>query len=68
MRRLVAICTVLVILLSLVASLAGTLSYGLEHYRTVTTSRGEVVEVADAGIYRYSVRALVTAAASSSTR
>ena len=61
MRKLVVICTVLVILLSLVASLAGSLSYGLEHYRTVTTPRGEVVEVADAGIYRYSVRALVTA-------
>lgn len=60
MRRLVVICTVLVILLSLVASLAGSLSYGIGDYRTVTTPRGEVVEVADAGIYRYSVRALVT--------
>lgn len=30
-----------------------------ESFRTVTTVRGETVEVQDAGVYRYSVRALV---------
>jgi hypothetical protein len=60
-RTLVVTFTVLIILLSLVASLAGSLSHELDRYRTVTTPRGEVVEVADAGIYRYSARALVTA-------
>lgn len=60
MRRLVIVFTVLIVLLSLAASLAGVLSYGHDRCRTVTTVRGETVDVLDAGVYRYSVRALVT--------
>ena len=60
MRKLVILFTLLVILLSLIASLAGALSYGSDHYRTFTTVRGEVVDVLDAGIYRYNVRSLAT--------
>jgi hypothetical protein len=52
--------TVLIVLLSLAASLAGALSYGHDRYRTVTTTRGETVEVQDAGAYQYSLRSLVT--------
>ncbi len=63
MRRLIVIFTTLIILLSFVASLAGALSYRNGQYRIVTTARGEVVEVADTGVYRYSLRSLVTGAA-----
>ena len=52
--------TVLIVLLSLAASLAGVLSYGHDRYRTVTTARVETVAVQDAGVYRYSLRTLVT--------
>ncbi len=52
--------TVLIVLLSLAASFAGTLSYRHDRYRTVTTARDETVEVQDAGVYRYSLRTLVT--------
>jgi hypothetical protein len=60
MRTLVAVFTVLIILLALSANLAGALSDGHDRYRTITTPRGEVVDVADAGIYRFSLRTLVT--------
>ena len=40
MRKLVVVFTGLIILLSLVASLAGALSYGRACYRTFTTVRG----------------------------
>lgn len=63
MKRLVAMLTVGILVLSFVASLAGALSYRHQQYRTITTARGEVVEVADAGVYRYSLRALVTGGA-----
>lgn len=59
-RKLVIIFTCPSILLSVAASLAGVLSHGHDRYRTVTTPRGETVEVQDTGVYRYSVRALVT--------
>ena len=52
--------TVLIVLLSLAASLAGALSYGHDRYRTVTTARGETVEVQDAEVYQYSLRTLAT--------
>lgn len=52
--------TVLIVLLSFAASLAGALSYGHDRDRTVTTARGETVEVQDTGVYGYSLRALVT--------
>jgi hypothetical protein len=39
------------------------LSYRHQQYRTISTARGEVVEVADAGVYRYSLRSLVTGGA-----
>jgi hypothetical protein len=58
-RKLIVVSTLLVILLSLIASLAGALSYGRDHYRTFITVRGEGVEVLDVGIYRYSARNLV---------
>ena len=61
LRRLIIVFTVLIVLLSLAASLAGALSYGHDRYRTVTTARVETVEVQDAGVYRYSLRTLVTA-------
>lgn len=51
--------TVLIVLLSLAASLAGALSYGHDRYRTVTTARVETVAIQDAGVYRYSLRTLV---------
>jgi len=51
MRTLVAVFTVLIILLALNANLAEALSDGHDRYRTITTPRGEVVDVADAGIY-----------------
>jgi hypothetical protein len=60
LRKLVILFTGLIVLLSLAASLAGALSYGHDRYRAFTTARGETVEVQDAGVYRYSVRALVT--------
>jgi len=60
LRRLIIVFTVLIVLLSLAASLAGALSYGHDRYRTVTTARGETVEVQDAGVYQYSLRTLVT--------
>ena len=60
LKQLIIVFTVLVVALSLAASLVGALSYGHDRYRTVTTSRGETVEVQDVGVYRYSVRALVT--------
>ena len=60
LRKLVILFTGLIVLLSLAASLAGALSYGHDRYRAFTTARGETVEVQDVGVYRYSVRALVT--------
>ena len=60
MRKIVVIFTCLIMLLSFGASLAGALSYGHEWYQRFTTARGEVVAIADSGIYRYSLRALVT--------
>jgi hypothetical protein len=42
--------TVLIVLLSLAASLAGALSHGHDRYRTVTTARVETVAVQDAGV------------------
>ena len=60
MRKIVVIFTCLIMLLSLGASLAGALSYGHERYQRFTTARGEIVEIAASGIYRYSLRALVT--------
>ena len=60
MRKLVILFTGLIVLLSLAASLAGALSYGHDRYRAFTTARGETVEVQDVGVYRYSVRGLVT--------
>jgi hypothetical protein len=43
--------------------LAGRVDRLGQQYRTITTARGEVVEVADAGVYRYSPRRLVTGGA-----
>ena len=63
MKRLIATLTIGILVLSFVASLAGALSYAHQQYRTITTARGEVVEVADAGVYRYSLRTLVTGGA-----
>ena len=63
MRKVVVIFTGLIMLLSFGASLAGALSYGQDRDRTFTTARGEVVEIADAGIYRYSLRTLGTGSA-----
>ena len=60
MKKLIVVFTILIMLLSLVASLAGSLSYGHNDYRTFTTARGETVQVQYAGIYRYSLQALVT--------
>ena len=60
MKRLIATLTIGILVLSFVASLAGALSYRNQQYRTITTARGEVVEVADGGVYRYSLRSLVT--------
>jgi hypothetical protein len=50
---------VVVILLVIVASLAGVLSYGHDQYLTHVTPRGETIQVQNAGIYRFSVKALV---------
>jgi hypothetical protein len=61
MRKLVIIFTLLLILLSVVASLPGALSYGHNRFRTFTTVRGEAVDVQDVGVYRNSLRVLVTA-------
>src|SRR5215831_6548574 len=63
MKRLVASLTIAIIVLSFVARFAGALSYRNQQYRTVTTARGEVVDVADGGVYRYSLRSLVTSGA-----
>src|SRR5512134_2287621 len=60
MRKMVTLFTSLLVLLSLVASFAGVRSFGHDRYRTFTTARGETVEVQELGVYRYSVRALVT--------
>lgn len=60
MRQLIVVFTIMVLLLSIAASLAGVASYGHDRFVTVTTPRGETVEVQGAGVYRYSVRALVT--------
>jgi len=60
MRKMVTLFTLLLVLLSLVASFAGVRSYGHDRYRTFTTAREETVEVQEVGVYRYSVRALVT--------
>lgn len=62
MRRLIIVFTLLIIVLSAVASVAGIL--GPDGYRTVTSVRGESVEVQDAGIYRHSGRAFVLAGVS----
>ena len=60
MKKLIATFTLLILLLSLAASLAGAFSYGHDDYRSFTTARNEMVQVQYAGIYRYSVHALVT--------
>ena len=60
MKKLIAIFTILILLLSLAASLAGAFSYGHEDYRSFTTARNEMVQVQYAGIYQYSLQALVT--------
>jgi hypothetical protein len=61
MKKLVIVFTTLIIVLSLVVSIAGILSYGQDGYQTITTARGETLTVQDAGVYRYSPRAFVTA-------
>jgi hypothetical protein len=63
MKRLITTLTIGIVMLSFVASLAGALSYRNQQYRTITTARGEVVEVADGGVYRYSLRSLITVGA-----
>src|SRR5262252_10429190 len=63
MKRLILTLTIGIIVLSFVASLAGALSYRNQEYRTVTTARGDLVEVADGGVYRHSLRSLVTGGA-----
>lgn len=60
MKKLIVVFTLLIMLLSLTASLAGAFSSGHDDYRTFTTARGETVQVQYAGIYRYSLQALVT--------
>ena len=60
MKKLIIVCTVLIVVLSFAASLAGAMSNRHHQYRMVTTARSEIVEVADAGVYRYSLRSLVT--------
>lgn len=60
MRKLIAIFTILILLLSLAASLVGALSYGHNDYRSFATARNETVQIQYAGIYRYSLQALVT--------
>jgi hypothetical protein len=50
---LVVLFTILILLLSLIASLAGAFSYGNDDYKPFTTVRGEIVKVQYAGIYRY---------------
>ena len=60
MKKLVVLFTILILLLSLIASLAGAFSYGHDDYTPFTTARGELVQVQYAGIYRYSLQALVT--------
>ncbi len=60
MKKLVIVCTLLILLGSLAASLAGAFSYGHDEYQTFTTVRGEVVQIAVAGVYRYSLQTLVT--------
>jgi len=61
LRRLVIVFTVLILALSLSASIAGVLSYWHDMSRTITTVRGEIVEFQDAGVYRHSPHAFVTA-------
>ena len=63
MKRLIATLTIGILVLSFVASLPGALYYRHQQYWTITTARGEVVQVADAGVYRYSLRSLVTSGA-----
>jgi hypothetical protein len=60
MKKLVVVFTILIVLLSLTASLAGAFSYGHDDYMSFTTARGETVQVQLAGIYRYSLQSLVT--------
>ena len=60
MRKLIATFILLILLLALTASLAGAFAYGHNDYRSFTTARNEMVQVQYAGIYRYSVQALVT--------
>lgn len=59
MRSLIVGGVVIVIVLAIIASLAGALSYGHDRYRTHVTPRGETVQVQDQGIYRFSVKSLV---------
>src|SRR5262245_30732981 len=63
MKRLIATLTIGILVLSFVASLPGALSYHNDQFRTITTARGEVVQVAGGGVYRYSLRSLVTSGA-----
>jgi pimeloyl-ACP methyl ester carboxylesterase len=59
--KLVVVFTVILVALSLVVSISGVLSFGNDESQTITTARGEMLEVQDAGVYRYSPRAFVTA-------
>jgi hypothetical protein len=63
MKRLITTLTIGILVLSFAASLAGALSFRNQQYRIINTARGEVVEIADGGIYRYSLRSLVTGGA-----
>jgi hypothetical protein len=61
MKKLIVIFTMIIILLSAAASIAGTLSYRNMNFQMFTTVRGEQVEIQTAGIYQYSVKPLVVA-------
>jgi len=59
-RKLLVIFTILILLLSLIASLAGAFSYRHYDYEPFSTARGENIQDQYADIYRYSLQALVT--------
>lgn len=59
MRRLIVGGVIPVIVVAMVASLAGILSYGHDQYRPYVTPRGETVQVQEAGVYRLSIKPLV---------
>jgi hypothetical protein len=60
MKKLVVTFTILILLFSITASIAGVFSYGHDRYKTFSTVRGEIVRVQYAGNYRYSIQTLVT--------